>query len=195
MNSTLKYNLKKLKFLRIKNCVIQNTTNSIISSLVTTKGDTQVKERLSINFVKNCLDELDYYYEEAGSQQSKDFRNICKINLNIEIKKTDSLIVYFNDTLPSNDIFYIIMFTGKEYKNKENIKPQILFINGYDLCKPDLYLLLEYKKDMDHMKDKWARKGSNENANKFKYFSVYPRPTYKMNISHLINSNYSYILD
>ena len=72
------------KFLRIKECVIQNITNNIVSSLVTTKGDTQVKERLSINFMKNCLDKLDYYYEEAGSQQSKDFRNICKINLNIE---------------------------------------------------------------------------------------------------------------
>lgn len=190
----IKYNIKMKVFTKIRNCIINNINDEIIYSLKTTKGDTQIKERISINFIKKCLDYLKYSYSEAGSQQSKDFRNINNIGLNIEVKKTDSMTVYFNDTLPSLDIFYIIIFTGKEFKTKENLKPKIIFINGYELCKPDLYLLMEYKKDMEYMKNKWGRKGSNGNANKFKYFSVYPRPTYKINISHLYNDNYSYNL-
>jgi len=187
----LKYNLKIKKFSKIKDCIINNINKEIIQSLKTTKGDTQSKERISISFIKKCLDTLNYSYKEAGSQQSKDFRNINNIGLNIEVKKTDSQTVYFNDTLPSLDIFYIIIFTGKEFKTKENIPPKIIFINGYELCKPDLYLLMDYKKDMEYMKDKWARKKINKNANKFKYFSVYPRPTYKTDISYLLNSDYA----
>ena len=192
---TLKYNIKKKLFLRIKDCIIKNINGQIIKSLKTTMGDTQRKERISIYFIKKCLDILNYSYEEAGSQQSKDFRNINNIGMNIEVKKTDSTTVYFNDTLPSLDIFYIIIFTGKEYKTKKNISPKLIFINGYDLCKPDLYLLFEYKKDMDYMKNKWGRKKCGGNATKFKHFSVYPRPTYKTDISYLINSDYSYNLN
>lgn len=190
----IRYNLRLRFFQKIKECIIQNTDVSMINILKTTDGNTQIKERLSINLIKNCLDKLNFSYKEAGSQQSKDFQNINNIGLNIEVKKTDSTTVYFNDTLPSSDIFYIIIFTGKEFKKKENIKPKIIFINGYDLCKPDLYLLLEYKKDMDYMKNKWGRKGSNGNASKFIHFSVYPRPTYKTDISYLFNTEYSYDL-
>jgi hypothetical protein len=185
----IQYNLKLRMFLKIKDCILNNINGDMIQSLKTTKGDTQSKERISIGFIKKCLDTLNYSYIEAGSQQSKDFRNINNIGLNIEVKKTDSTTVYFNDTLPSIDIFYIIIFTGVNFKRKENIPPKIIFINGYELCKPDLYHLMDYKKDMEYMKDKWARKKNNVNANKFKYFSVYPRPTYKTNISDLLNSD------
>tara|TARA_Y100000389_G_C17443738_1_gene510275 strand:+ start:148 stop:951 length:804 start_codon:yes stop_codon:yes gene_type:complete len=190
----IKYNLKCKVFNRIKECLLLNISLSDIKNIKTNNGDTQITERLSIDIIKKCLEKLNYYYEEAGSQQSKDFRNIQKIYLNIEVKKTDSLTVYFNDTLPSVDTFYIIIFTGREYKTKDNIIPKIIFINGYDLVKPDIYLLLEYKKDLNEFKDKWARKKSNQNANKLKYFSVYPRPTFKTDIGYLLNSEYSYEL-
>ena len=167
-------------------CIQSKVTDELFISLKTEKGNTQVTERFSIDFIKHCLDSLQYTYKEAGSQQSKDFRNINGIGLNIEIKKTDSQTVYFNDTVPCLDIFYIIIFTGKSYINKEDIPPKLIFINGYDLCKPDIYYLIEYKKDIEAIKDKWGRKKSNQKANKFKYFSVYPRPTYKMSISHLL---------
>ena len=183
---TVRYNLRKRVFDSIKQSIIDNYNQEMIESLKTTKGDTQVKERISIEFVRNCIDSMKYSYKEAGSQQSKDFQNIQNIGLNIEVKKTDSSTVYFNDTLPSIDIFYVIIFTGKTYKRKSNIEPQILFVNGYDLCKKDLYYLLDYKKDIEHLKNKWARKKKNSNATKFTYFSVYPRPTYKMSISHLL---------
>ncbi len=185
----LKFNLKRLKFNRLTICVKHNIKTTDISNLKTKEGDTQNIERKSIELIKNCLDKLGYYYETAGSQQPKDFRNVCKIGLDVEIKKTDSFIVYFNDTLPSIDTYYIILFTGKKYKNKnkKDIHPQLIFINGYDLVKPDIYYLLDYQKDMEEIKDKWARKKENNKANKFKYFSVYPRPTYKTDIRHLLD--------
>ena len=49
-------------------------------------------------------------------------------------------------------------------------------------------------KEIEDMKNKWGRKGMNKNARKFKYFSVYPRPTYKMDIKHLLNSERSFVL-
>ena len=188
----IKYNLKKKLFNNIKADVISKINTNFINSLKTEKGATQVKERLSIDFIKSILDSLKYTYKIAGSQQSKDFQDINKIGLNIEVKKTDSLTVYFNDTMPSSDIFYIIMFTGKQYKTKEDIPPKIIFINGYDLIKDDIYFLLDYKKDIENMKNNWARKKKNQKANKLKYFSVNPRPTYKIDISHLIISSYAY---
>lgn len=189
-----KNSLKKKIFSKIRCCVIQKMDENIINSLKTCNGDTQKTERKSISYIKECIDSLNYSYEGAGSQQSKDFRNICQIGLHIEVKKTDSRSVFFNDTLPSSDIFYIILFTGTDYKKKTNIPPKIIFINGYELCKKDLYLLVDYKKDMEYMKNKWARKGQSGNAKKFKHFSVYPRPTYKTDISYLLDSEYSYNL-
>ena len=188
-------NHKKRKFQSFKKCVIDKINKDFIQSLKTECGNTQVKERLSIDFIRECLDELGYTYEEAGSQQSKDFRNINNIGLNIEVKKTDGPTVYFNDTLPNTNIFYIIIFTGKVYKTKEDIPPKLIFINGYDLCKPDIYYLKEYEQEIEDMKDRWARKKTNKKANHFKHFSVYPRPTYKTDISYLFDSDYSFSLD
>jgi len=170
-----------------------------ISNLITVNGDTQNKEKISITNVRNVLDDLGFNYTEAGSQQSKDFRdvytNVKSLSINIEVKKTDNFTVYFNDTLPSKDIYYIIFFTGTKYKKKENILPQLIFINGYDLIKNDFELLMEYDEDIEHLKNKWGRKGSNCKANSFKHFSVYPRPTYKTDIKYLLNSQQSFVLE
>ena len=107
-----------------------NKQNIDYNKFKTINGNTQNSERISINIVKQCLDNLNYSYTEAHSQGSKDFRNICNIGLNIEVKKTDKYKIMFNDTLPSPNIYYIIMFTGKNFKHKrnKNIKPQIIFI-------------------------------------------------------------------
>ena len=190
----LRHNLKRRRFGSILNYLKENLVTEDILSLRTNNGNTQSTERMSINLIRNCLKTLDYPFDEAGSQQSKDFRNVCKIGLNIEIKKTDGYTVYFNDTLPNKDIYYIIIFTGKEFKTKENILPQIIFINGYDLIKDDIYYISEYKKQIEEMKDLWCRKSKNMNANKFKYMSVYVRPTYKTDIRHLLNSEVSFQL-
>lgn len=188
--------LRKLKLTKIKEEVIRIATPNSILSLKTSDGNTQISERLSIEIVKQALDNLKYSYKQAGSQQSKDFQNICNIGINIEVKKSDGFSVYFNDTLPSSNLDYIIMFTGKEYKKKENILPQLIFINGYDLVKKDIYEILSFQKEMEEMKNKWCRKtAKNTRANKLKNMSMYLRPTFKTTINHLINNpKYSIIL-
>ena len=145
---------------------------------------------------------MELKYTEAGSQQSTDFRNVYKktpsLNINIEIKKTDSFTIKLNDTLPRSNVFYIILHTGKEYKRKEkeNIPPQIIFIGGFDLIKNDIYYLVEYKKGIEYYKNQWGRKTYDKDnfANKLKYVSTYTRPNYTMNITHLLNSEQSVVL-
>ena len=206
--------LLNLKFNKIKSHLIDNTSYHDLINLKTNNGNTQYSERSSIAMVRTTLQALNYSFTEAGSQQPQDFRNICGIGLNIEVKKLDGFTLYFNDTLPSSDTYYIIMFTGKEFKQKESIPPKIIFINGYDLIKPDIYYALEYKKILDEIKDEWCRKSTDSSskstdssskstdssskstdsssksttnkANKLKYLSMYVRPTFKTSIKHLL---------
>ena len=190
---------KNLLFHKIKEKTCQTIKD--ISNIITVNGNTQIKERLSITYIKDILDNMNLNYTEAGSQQSKDFRNVFKLvkslSINIEVKKTDSFTILFNDTLPSVDIYYIILFTGKKNNRNpnNNIPQQIIFINGYDLIKDDLELLMEYKEDIEYLKNKWARKKCNNKANSFKHFSVYPRPTFKTDIKYLLNSQQSFVLE
>ena len=181
-------------FIQVKECVKNTISIEKILSFKTEKGNTQNSERGSIDFMIKCFESLNYTFEEAGSQQSKDFRNVNNTGLNIEIKKTDTFIVYFNDTLPNEDIYYIIFFTGKKFKKKPFIPPQILFINGHDLVGDDLVLALEYQKEIEEMRDKWSRKGTGRNATQFKHMSVCPRATYRTSIEHLLNSLQSFVL-
>ena len=145
---SFKQNLKKLKFEHLKHEVIRLINSEKIQSLITKNGNTQISERVSIEIVKEALTNLGYCFTEAGSQQSKDFRNVCNIGLDIEVKKCDNTTIYFNDTCPTSEIFYIIIFTGKEFKTKDNIPPTLIFINGYNLIKDDIYFLIDFKKDL-----------------------------------------------
>lgn len=170
--------------------ISENNDNGFINSIKTIKGNTQNSERYSIDFFKRVLESLSLDYNIAGSQQSKDFRNVGNIGLDIEIKKTDNLTIFFNDTLPTENIYYIIFFTGKIFKNEtKNIDPCILFINGYDFIK-DSPWVNEYYKEINELKNKWCR---GENKKKLSGpMEVYTRPTFKANIKHFINnSNYT----
>lgn len=183
-------------FNNIKKCIMNRIIYKDLIKLKTIKGNTQNTERESIDLIRGCLQELKYCFKEAGSQQSKDFRNVNNIGLDIEIKKTDGYTVYFNDTLPTENIYYIILFTGKIFKTKENIKPQIIFINGIDLIGEDIQLALEYQKEIEDMRDKWSRKKNiNGNALLFNNMTVCPRATYKTSINHLLNSEQSFQLE
>ena len=86
VNRVLNNYIKKYRFNRIRKCIENNITTFDINSLKTSNGKTQEKERISITLVSKCLDKLNYSYVEAGSQQSKDFRNICDCGLNINWK-------------------------------------------------------------------------------------------------------------
>jgi Holliday junction resolvase RusA-like endonuclease len=150
-----------------------------ILSYKTSKGDTQKTERDVINDIKSILDTNKIVYTEAGSQQSKDFRNVGNIGLNIEIKKTDSNCIYFNDTCPSKSIFYIIFFTGRKTK-KHTIPPQSICINGHEMVK-DSPWVYEYQLKLEQLKNQYARGHNKKELSGI--MSVYPRPTYKADIS------------
>jgi hypothetical protein len=158
-----------------------------ILSTKTEKGNTQISERIIIQKIGAILDSMGLNYIEAGSQQSKDFRNVGNTDLNIEVKKTDNTTIYFNDTCPSKDIYYVILFTGKQYKKtpEKNISPQLLFINGDEFIKASPWIE-DYINEISSLKDKYAR-GANKKLLEG-IMEVYPRPTFKANISKFIVS-------
>lgn len=167
-------------------CEVRNKISpAFICSTKTENGNTQISERIIIKTISTILDTMGLSYEEAGSQQSKDFRNVGSIDLNIEVKKTDTLTIFFNDTCPCKDIFYVILFTGKQYKKSsdKNIPPQLLFLNGEEFIK-DSPWLEEYIREITALKEKYAR-GPNKKLLSG-IMEVYPRPTFKANISKFI---------
>jgi len=166
----------------IANQVQTNIQAERIESYKTSKGDTQKTERDVINDIKSILDTNKIVYTEAGSQQSKDFRNVGNIGLNIEIKKTDSNCIYFNDTCPSKSIFYIIFFTGKKTK-KQTIHPQAICINGHEMVK-DSPWVYEYQLKLEQLKNQYARGTNKKELSGI--MSVYPRPTYKADINSFL---------
>ena len=167
--------------------VLKKITPEWISTIKTSKGNTQNSERVVIQKIKEVLDQLQLTYEEAGSQQSKDFRNVGGIGLDIEIKKTDNTTIYFNDTCPNSDIYYIIIFTGKTYKRptakQTNIPGQVLYLNGSEFLS-DCEWLDDFIAELTALKDKYAR---GENKKQLSgIISVYPRPTFKADISSFL---------
>jgi hypothetical protein len=182
-------NSKALLFNQIRELCALKITPEWIATTKTSKGDTQNSERLVIHKIKEVLNELSLTYEEAGSQQSKDFRNVGGIGLDIEIKKTDNSTIYFNDTCPSSEIYYIIIFTGKVYKRPSaktpNIPAQVLYINGSEFL-DDCDWLSTFIDELTALKDKYAR---GENKKQLSgIMSVYPRPTFKADISGFLCS-------
>jgi hypothetical protein len=158
-----------------------------ILSTKTKNGNTQISERIIIDKIASILYSMSLTFIRAGSQKAKDFRNVGNIDLNIEVKKTDNTTIYFNDTCPSKDIYYVILFTGKQYKKtpEKNISPQLLFINGEEFIK-DSPWIEHYISDINALKDKYAR-GANKKQ-LAGIMEVYPRPTFKANISSFIVS-------
>lgn len=183
--STFTMDLHISHFKRIYEHALSNFKNKNIEILKTKKGNTQYCERNIISIMKTVLDELEYCYKEAGSQQPYDFRvNIpnTEETLLLELKKTDSKIVYFNDTCPSINAFYIILFTGKKYKTKDELYPCLFGINGNEFIKKDPWIY-EYAKELNILKQKYKSIGGDR-------MSVYPRPTYKSNIQFLFDKYY-----
>lgn len=175
----------KALFERVTNKLDEVVNEEFIKSTKTENGNTQISERVVIEKIRQVLLSLEITFEEAGSQQSKDFRNVGGIGLNIEIKKTDNPVIYFNDTCPSKDIYYVVFFTGKEYKRtpEKNIPPKLLYINGEEFVK-DSPWIQDYIKELTALKDKYAR---GENKKRLAgIMEVYPRPTFKANIAGFI---------
>ena len=149
-------------FQKITNELTKHITQDFIMTTKTEKGNTQACERIIIQKICEVLDAMKLSYKQAGSQQSKDFRNVGDIDLDIEVKKTDNMKVFFNDTCPSEKIFYIIFFTGKEYKKtpEKNIPGKLLFMNGEEFVKESPWIQ-DYIRDITAIKDKYGR-GENK---------------------------------
>ena len=94
----------KILFERITKKLDEEVNEDFIKSTKTENGNTQISERVVIEKIRKVLVSLELSFEEAGSQQSKDFRNVGGIGLNLEIKKTDNTVIYFNDTCPNKDL-------------------------------------------------------------------------------------------
>ena len=172
---------------KIKLATQKKISCDVIASLKTNSGNTQQTERVNIDMMRDVLNDLGVSYKEAGSQQSKDFRDVGGIGINLEIKKTDSNHIYFNDTCPSSNIDYIIFYTGKKYKNKEDIPPMILFVNGEEFLKDTDEWLPNYQRKLEELKNEFSRGENKKNLGGI--LEVYPRPTYKADISKLIQNN------
>ena len=168
-------------FEQIHNLCSNKITPDWIVTTKTSKGNTQNSERVVISKIKEVLNELSLTYTEAGSQQSKDFRNVGGIGLNIEVKKTDTPTIYFNDTCPSSDIYYIVIFTGNAH-----FPAQVLYLNGSKFLSGCDWIH-EYIAELTALKDKYARGENKKKLNGI--MSVYPRPTFKANISELLTAN------
>lgn len=183
---------------------------SEVFSMKTSNGNTQIAERTCISTVRNAISSLNLVFTEASSQQPYDFRinlpghedfkpsedDIRNHNLLhngepgmllLEIKKTDSKTVYFNDTCPSENAFYIIFHTGKIYKKttieRPNIPPAIYGFNGQTIIESSMSWLKDFNKELQELKKKYNNMPG--------FMSVYPRPTYKANMDKLFIANLS----
>jgi hypothetical protein len=151
--------------------------------LTTKDGRTQYTERayqekFKILFEKMVSKGTILKYVQAGSQKPYDFRLFTKNGiLYLEIKKATTNVVKLNDTYPTKDVYYMILYTG----NKNN-RGCIFWKRGDKLIEipPQEEELLEtYKKDIKGLKD--MRKGFKEGN-----LSVYPRPGFDVNIRKFI---------
>lgn len=173
---------RQLLFAKIFTLAKTVITKEKLVALTTKNGNTQASERTSIPLIRDVLDQLRLSYTEAGSQQSKDFRNVGGIGLNIEVKKTDGNMIKFNDTCPNEDIWYLILFTGVE-NTRRSIPPGVLGLNGAEFM-DDSEWVSDYQREIDAIKDKYCR-GEGKKALSGK-MSVYARPTYTGDISEFL---------
>lgn len=166
----------------IQTKIKEQFTATFITSLRTQYGNTQSVERIYIEKIGSILTEKGISYESAGSQQSKDFRNVGGTGLNLEIKKTDSFTIKCNDTCPSQDIEYIIIST----KQTKKYNPQVICINGLHIVKTSPWLT-NYLQDVEIIKNKYCR-GDNK-KNLCGMVNVYTRPNIDVNIRPILQEN------
>jgi len=173
---------KDLLFKKISTEVEKVFTKDIICSLKTTKGNTQKPERVYIAIISEILHKMNLSFTSAGSQQSKDFRNVGGIGLNIEAKKTDGFKVMCNDTCPSEDIYYVIINTGS-MSRKCVYPPQIIFKNGEEFRNSSPWIE-DYLSSIETLKNSYCR-GENK-KNLCGDLSVYIRPNISFSIKRYL---------
>jgi hypothetical protein len=162
------------QFENIKQLLTNSIDIDFIKSVKTKKGKTQSSERKYIQKIKDIFHKHNVSFEQATSQKAYDFRNVGGTGMLLEIKKTNTNKVIFNDTCPLPSAYYVVFIT------KEN-KEQLLFVKGNEFIQ-DSPWINEYAIEINAIKDKYAR-GENKQKGTME---VYPRPTYSANISKFI---------
>lgn len=173
---------KDLLFKKICKEIDNRFTQDIITSLKTTKGNTQKPERVYIAIISEVLHKMNLSFTSAGSQQSKDFRNVGGIGLNIEAKKTDGFKVMCNDTCPSEDIYYVLIYTGS-ISRKCVYPPQMIFKNGGEIKRTSPWIE-NYLSCIETLKNDYCR-GENK-KNLCGDLSVYIRPNISFSIKRYL---------
>ena len=169
---------------------ISKEFHSLNINFTTENGETQAAEKKTIEFIREYFKKSNTSFEEAGSQQSKDFRNVGGIGLNIEVKKTDGSKIMCNDTCPSDDIYYIVFIKGKTYKKKgyEDRPPQCLFLKGNEILEGSDWIS-EFKRELNDLLDKYGR-GKNAH-NLTGLMKVFPRGNYSFPINSFLGGVHS----
>ena len=165
----------------IQERVSHSVTTEWISSLKTTKSNTQQNERIYIEKLKSILTDCGCTFQQAGSQQSKDFRNIQHADfegsLNIEAKMTKGMNIMANDTLPSEDTFYIVFFTGNK-----TFKPQFFWKQGNEFTSNNGWEK-EYLNEIATIKKKYCTKSNGKREGQM---SCYVRPNWSICIKDFL---------
>jgi len=174
---------KSVLLKKIQEEITRQLHKEFIISLRTRHGNTQSVERIYIEKIGKILTDMGLDYTSAGSQQSKDFRNIGGTGLNIEVKKTDSFKIKCNDTCPTRDIDYVIIYT----KESRRYSPQIVYINGQDILDTSPWTESKYLPSINNMKNTYGR---GDNKKKLPgMISVYPRPNIDVDITSELKEN------
>lgn len=132
---------------------IQTQLNEInVVFIQSINGEIFTNSRLFIEKVRNVLNIMKLtFVEKCDDNETFAFTNINDIGLDIEVKITDNNIINFNDTCPSEKIYYVIFFTGQ----KGIFPPQLLFLKGDIFLKNDKWVL-DYVSELKALKNKYV---------------------------------------
>jgi len=159
-------------------------SEEFIKETKTKNGNTQSGERVTISEVRGVLDEMGLEYVEASSQQPEDFREVHfpenpSVKISLEIKKTKSPTVVFNDTFPTKNIYYVIFYGG----NTRN-RPQMICTKGDAFSRESRVWADVVRKRINDMNDKYARGDNKKNLSGI--MRCYIRPTWSANIGRFL---------
>lgn len=154
-------------------------------------------------FLGEGLKQDGYTFERAGSQKPHDFREVKhpdfpeEIIHRFEVKKTTQNNVMCNDTLPTDEAYYLIVLIPKK-ENKQSKTPKYLFSKGRDLIMKFPESVSEGKKQefierVEEVKLKIREDFKNE-INKLKeefnmgdVLRVHMRPGFNLNIANIMD--------
>ena len=136
--------------------------------LLRDSGNTQRVEREYMIYIHQILDNHDISYTPAPSQQSRDLRNLGGVGIDLEIKMTTGNTIKCNDTLPSERVYYLIIYTGNRH-----YPPQLIIERGDVLIRGSEWVY-EYIERINSLRDAYGR--GTEARRLSGPVSVYPRP-------------------